>query len=66
MRTILWMLAGFILGGAVTFGIGAGLPEIVRISQAEGGYMMAVAFVFTPMGAVAGAIAGLVIRLMRA
>ena len=65
MRTILWMLGGFVLGGGLAFGLGILLPEIITISQFEGAYMMGVGFVWTPLGAVLGAITGLVMRLTR-
>ena len=65
MRTFLWMLGGFVLGAGLAFGLGILLPQIITISQAEGAYMMGVAFFWTPLGAVLGAITGLVVRLTR-
>lgn len=64
MRVFSIMLAGFLIGGGLTFAIGMTLPEIMPIAQREGGYAMAVAFFYTPAGAVLGAIAGL-IRALR-
>jgi hypothetical protein len=65
MRTFLWMLGGFVLGAALAFGIGILLPEVMTISQAEGAYAMGVMFFWVPVGAVTGAMTGLVVRLMR-
>ena len=65
MRTVLWLLGGFFLGAGMAFGIGILLPEIFTISQAEGAYAMGVMFFWVPVGAVTGALMGLVVRLMR-
>ena len=65
MRTFLWMLGGFLLGAGVALGIGVLLLYLVPISQAEGAYAMGLAFLWMPAGAVLGAIAGLVARLLR-
>ena len=51
-----WALVGFFGGGALGFTIGMALPMVLRISQAEGAYAMGVAFIWTPLGAVLGAI----------
>ena len=42
-------------------GIGIALPEVIAISQREGAYMMAVAFVYTPAAFIAAAVVGLVV-----
>lgn len=65
MRVFATMLAGFLIGGGLTFAIGMALPELMLIAQREGGYAMAVAFFYTPVGAVLGAIAGLITALRK-
>jgi len=65
MGTFLWMLGGFVLGAVLAFGIGIALPEVMMIPQAEGAYVMGVMFFWVPVGAVTGALAGLVVRLVR-
>lgn len=62
MKALLWGVGGFLAGGLLTAVIGFGLPEIVPISQAEGAYAMRVAFFWVPLGAVAGAIVGVLAR----
>jgi hypothetical protein len=66
MRTVLWMLGGLILGGAIAFGVGLLWLTYGGVSQREGGAAMGVIFFFTPAGAVLGAILGLVLGLTRA
>lgn len=61
MRKVGWTLLGFVLGGGVVFATGMALPSVVSISQAEGAYAMGVAFVWTPLGAVTGAVLGFVL-----
>lgn len=57
-----WALIGFFGGGALVFAIGMALPMVIRISQAEGAYAMGVAFLWTPLGAIIGAVlAGLLL-----
>jgi hypothetical protein len=51
-----WAAAGFFGGGILVFAIGMALPSIIRISQSEGSYAMGVAFFWTPLGAVLGAV----------
>lgn len=65
MRVALWGLAGLVAGAALVFAVGMALPMITPISQAEGAYAMAVAFVWTPIGAVMGAVGGVVVALVR-
>lgn len=65
MRTFWWMLGGAILGGGLTFLVGITLPMITPVSQREGGYAMGVIFFMTPAGTILGALAGLVVRLVR-
>lgn len=60
MRTVAWGVGGFLAGGFLAGVIGIILPEIFAISQAEGAYMMGVAFFWVPVGAVVGLIAGVV------
>lgn len=61
MRRVLWALAGMMIGAVTAFGIGLGLPMLIPISQAEGAYMMGVAFFWVPLAAVAGAVTGAVV-----
>jgi hypothetical protein len=65
MRMFLWILGGFVIGAAVALGVCVALPYVVPISQAEGAYAMGVVFFWMPLGAVTGALAGMVIRLLR-
>jgi hypothetical protein len=65
MRTFLWVLGGFVLGGLCAGVIGISLPEIITISQAEGAYAMGVAFFWVPLGAITGALTALFVRLLR-
>lgn len=62
MKALLSGLGGFLAGGLVTGVIGIGLPKIMPISQAEGAYMMGVAFFWVPLGAVIGAVLGVILR----
>lgn len=64
MRTFLWIAGGFVLGAAIALGIGLSLPMVTTVSQAEGAYAMGVVFFMMPAGAILGAIAGLVGRLL--
>lgn len=61
MRMVLRAFIGFLAGAGLVFGIGMSLPMVVPISQAEGAYAMGVAFVWAPLGGVAGAIIGAVL-----
>ncbi len=61
MRRTGWVIAGLLLGGAVTFAVGMALPSVMAISQAEGAYAMGVAFFWTPVGALIGAILALIL-----
>jgi hypothetical protein len=64
-RALLWIFGTALAAALATFGIGVALPDLVEISQREGAYAMAVAFVYTPAAFVLGAVAGLVIWLIR-
>ena len=55
-----WTVIGFLAGGAIVFAVGMALPSVISISDAEGAYAMGVAFVWTPLGAVIGAVVGFV------
>lgn len=61
MRMAVRAFIGFLVGAGLVFGLGMSLPMIVPISQAEGAYAMGVAFVWTPLGGIAGAIIGAVL-----
>ena len=65
MRTVLWGFGGFLVGGALAFGIGAVLPSIITISTYEGSYGLGVVFVWTPLGAIVGAVVGVIVGLVR-
>lgn len=58
--TLAGLMLGAMLGGVVTFFGGIWAGEMFRVSQAEGAYAMQVAFFFTPIGMIAGAIAGVI------
>jgi hypothetical protein len=60
MRRLRWTLAGGLGVGALVFGIGMALPSVLAISKAEGAYAMGVAFVWTPIGLVVGAVLGFI------
>lgn len=60
VRILLALPAGLILGGALALGIGLGAQEMFRISDFEGAYAMALVFFWVPLGALFGALAGLV------
>ena len=51
-----WAVLGFFGGGILTFAVGMALPMVIRIRQAEGAYAMGVAFFWTPLGAILGAV----------
>ena len=61
MRRLGWTLGGLLLVAGVVFAVGMTLPSIITISQAEGAYAMGVAFFWTPLGALAGAVLGYVL-----
>lgn len=58
MRRLIWGFGGLVPFGGLVFAIGMGLPSVMAIPQAEGGYAMGVAFFRTPLGAVPGALIG--------
>lgn len=61
MRRLVGAVAGFVVGGAAVLMIGLALPKVVTISQMEGAYAMGLVFFWVPLGAVVGAVAGLII-----
>lgn len=58
LRCVLWGMTGFVLGAVATFFGGLAAGEMIGISQAEGAFVMQVAFFWTPVGAIAGALIG--------
>ena len=62
MKALIWGVGGFLAGGLTAAVVGIALPEVVPISQAEGAYMMGVAFFWIPLGAVVGGIVGVILR----
>lgn len=64
-RIILWGFAGLILGPIVTLALASAAVPIFNISQMEGAYAMGVVFTLMPIGAVLGAIAGVIWALLR-
>jgi|GEM_PF-5519676 len=63
-RFLLWTILGFIAGGALAFGSGLAWLTLVNTDSREGAAAMGVIFLFTPAGAVLGAIAGAVAALV--
>ena len=61
MRRLVGAVAGFVVGGAAVLMIGLALPKVVAINQMEGAYAMGLVFFWVPLGAVVGAVAGLII-----
>lgn len=59
-RALIGVPVGLLGASALTFAIGIALPEVLPISQFEGAYAMQVAFFFTPIAGLIGAIAGLI------
>lgn len=59
-RRLLWGVIGALGGVALAVGLAVAAAIIFDITQAEGAYAMGVAFFWTPLGALAGAIAGAV------
>lgn len=57
LRVILWAIAGCVGGAAAAMAIGIAAGEVFDISQAEGAYAMGVAFFWTPLGGLVGAVA---------
>lgn len=57
-KALTWVIGTALAAAVATFAIGMALPEFVLISQHEGAYAMAVAFVYTPFAFLLGAIAG--------
>ena len=65
MRRVMEAILGLLIGGAVVLVLGLALPKVVTISQIEGAYAMGVVFFWMPIGAVIGAIAGLILAKPR-
>jgi hypothetical protein len=65
IRMLVGFLLGLVAGGAVTMALGILAGDVFDISQREGAYAMAVAFVYTPIGAVVGGIIGAVLARRR-
>jgi MFS family permease len=61
MRGLGWALGGLVLGGAAALALSILAAWLGGISQAEGAYAMGVAFFWVPLGAVLGAISGVVL-----
>jgi hypothetical protein len=61
VRRFVYVLAGLVAGYAAVAVAGILLAEVARISQAEGAYMMGVFFVWAPLGAVVGGLAGVLL-----
>jgi hypothetical protein len=65
LRSVVWGLAGFVVGAVATFFGGLAFGELFQMSQFEGAFDMQVAFFLTPIGALLGMVAGVVAALMR-
>ncbi|MEZ5910845.1 MAG: hypothetical protein R3D84_00425 [Paracoccaceae bacterium] len=48
-KALTWVIGTALAAAVATFAIGMALPEFVLISQHEGAYAMAVAFVLRPL-----------------
>ena len=64
-RIILWGVAGLIIGPLITLAFATAAIPIFNISQMEGAYAMGVVFTLMPIGAVLGAVAGVIWALLR-
>ncbi len=64
-RIILWGVAGLIIGPLITLALATAAVPIFNISQMEGAYAMGVVFTLMPIGAVLGAVAGVIWALLR-
>ncbi|GGE21630.1 hypothetical protein SAMN05421774_106173 [Gemmobacter megaterium] len=62
---VLGGVLGLAGGAAAVFTLGLVAAEVFSISQAEGAYAMGLAFFWTPLGALAGVVAGAVIGARR-
>lgn len=58
MRRLGWAVLGAIAGAAGAIAVCVAAAWVFDITQAEGAYAMQVAFFWTPLGIVAGAISG--------
>ncbi|MCC6305910.1 MAG: hypothetical protein IT545_12040 [Rhodobacteraceae bacterium] len=65
MWTILYGLGGGILAAVLVFAGGIALGDLLEVSQAEGAWVMSVAFFATPVGFVLGAFLGAVLANRR-
>lgn len=65
VRALIWIFGTALVAAVLTFAIGLALPEFIAISQIEGAYAMAVAFVYTPAAFAVGAALGLILWLTR-
>lgn len=61
MRRVMGAVLGLLIGGGVALLLGLALPKVVTISQMEGAYAMGVVFFWVPLGAVVGAVAGMIL-----
>jgi hypothetical protein len=59
-RRLFWAMIGFLGGGLLTLVGGLVAADVFAISQMEGAYAMGLVFFWVPLGAVAGAILGMV------
>ena len=64
-RIIAWGAAGLIIGPVITLALATAAVPIFNISQMEGAYAMGVVFTLMPIGAVLGAVAGVIWALLR-
>ena len=64
-RIIAWGVAGLIIGPLITLALATAAVPIFNISQMEGAYAMGVVFTLMPIGAVLGAVAGVIWALLR-
>ena len=64
-RIFLWGFAGLIIGPIITLALATAAIPIFNISQMEGAYAMGVVFTLMPIGAVLGAVAGVIWAALR-
>lgn len=64
-RALLWIFGTAFAAAALTLTIGLIVPELTTVNQREGAYAMGLIFIMTPAAFVAGAVAGLLVWLLR-
>lgn len=65
MRTVLYVLAGFVLGAAAALGLAIAVVTLGHVPSESGGREMEIVFVWMPTGAILGVFAALILRFRR-